>query len=89
MLGTLLALARQATSRLPRVFGTLPSPHRRGEPEAAVVSLRTDPLNWFLVERRTLLNAVCLAAEHGLGDLAWRLAVTAVPFFDLRGRYDD
>lgn len=89
MLGTLLALARQAASRLPRVFGTLPSPTGEEEPESTVVSTSTDPLDWFVVERRTLLNAVCLAAENGLDDLAWRLAVTAVPFFDLRGRYDD
>lgn len=51
--------------------------------------LLEDPLAWFDRERTALLAAVSQAADAGLAELCWDLAVTLVTFFEARGHFDD
>ena len=44
------------------------------DPEAAIA--------WFTARRRTLLAAIRQAAQHGHGELAWRLAICLQGFFE-------
>lgn len=48
-----------------------------------------DPVAWFDTERGTLLGAIGLAADWGMHELAWELAVAAVPYYDHRSLYQD
>jgi DNA-binding SARP family transcriptional activator/tetratricopeptide (TPR) repeat protein len=56
-------------------------------PEESIV-LRTDPLEWFKMERSSLVNAVFQAARLGMDELCWDLAATAVTVFE-SGLYGD
>lgn len=86
VLTVLLALAKTAAAGLPPAFGAMTGP-AVGAP--VVPAVAADPLAWFTAERKLLAAAVQLAADAGLDELAWQLAATAVPFYDLRGAYDD
>ncbi len=90
VVGAWLAIAEQATSRLPTtVFGLPSSTATLWEPaEATLGQVRGNPLSWFDTEREALVVMVRLAAEAGMADAAWNLAATLVPYFDLRGHYD-
>ena len=48
-----------------------------------------DPVTWYDTERQTGVAMVALAEAWGADDLAWRLATTFAPYFDLRGHQDD
>lgn len=48
-----------------------------------------DPLAWFDAERAALRQLVAAAAALDLDELAWDLAATAMPFYDLRWHPDD
>ncbi|MEU8639513.1 BTAD domain-containing putative transcriptional regulator [Amycolatopsis sp. NPDC048633] len=87
VLTVVLALAKTAAAGLPPAFGAMTGP-AVGAP-VATAGLVADPLGWFTAERKLLAAAVQLAADAGLDELAWQLAATAVPFYDLRGAYDD
>ncbi|MEV6641820.1 BTAD domain-containing putative transcriptional regulator [Amycolatopsis sp. NPDC051371] len=87
VLTVLLALAKTAAAGLPPAFGAMTGPSV-GAP-VATAGLVPDPLGWFTAERKLLAAAVQLAADAGLHELAWQLTATAVPFYDLRGAYDD
>ncbi|NKE56391.1 tetratricopeptide repeat protein [Lentzea sp. PSKA42] len=50
--------------------------------------LRSDPVAWLESERATLCEAVSLAAESGLDELAWELAHRLVTLFESRTDYD-
>jgi DNA-binding SARP family transcriptional activator len=84
----LLALAKTAAAGLPPAFGAMTGP-ALGPPPPDTARLVADPLAWFIAERKLLAAAVQLAADAGLDELAWQLTATAVPFYDLRGAYDD
>ncbi|KDN22363.1 SARP family transcriptional regulator [Amycolatopsis rifamycinica] len=87
VLSVLLALAKTAAAALPPAFGAMTGPTlAAGSVPAGLV---TDPLGWFTAERKLLAAAVQLAADAGLAELAWQLTAAAVPFYDLRGAYDD
>ncbi|MGW3997726.1 BTAD domain-containing putative transcriptional regulator [Amycolatopsis sp. NPDC004772] len=87
VLSVLLALAKTASAALPPAFGAMTGP---AVPAGAVPArLVTDPLAWFTAERKLLAAAVQLAADAGLAELSWQLTAAAVPFYDLRGAYDD
>lgn len=47
------------------------------------------PAKWFDAERHACVAMVSLAEAWGADDLAWRLATTLAPYFDLRGNQDD
>ncbi|SEF21303.1 DNA-binding transcriptional activator of the SARP family [Amycolatopsis pretoriensis] len=86
VLTVLLALAKSAAASLPPAFGAMTGPPV-GPPVPPAGP--ADPLGWFTAERKLLAAAVQLAADAGLDELAWQLTATAVPFYDLRGAYDD
>ncbi|ADJ46191.1 SARP family transcriptional regulator [Amycolatopsis mediterranei S699] len=87
VLSVLLALAKTAAAALPPAFGAMTGPAVAAGPVPD--RLVADPLGWFTAERKLLAAAVQLAAEAGLDELAWQLTAAAVPFYDLRGAYDD
>ncbi|MBP2473410.1 DNA-binding SARP family transcriptional activator/tetratricopeptide (TPR) repeat protein [Crossiella equi] len=75
-----LAKAREAASALPvNVFAPVPR-------ESALTL--DQALSWLDAERAALVDAVDLAARHGLPEAA-RLAVALVPYFDLCGHHED
>ncbi|MCW2878122.1 MAG: transcriptional regulator, family [Sphaerisporangium sp.] len=90
VVGAWLAIAEQATARLPTtMFGLMSPTAARWEPaEATVGQVTVNPLSWFDAEREALVGTVRLAADAGMADSAWGLAATLVPYFDLRGHYD-
>ncbi len=75
-----------------KVAQRLPSSVLRPEPGDAV---RTplgetpvpEPLAWFQTEHPALEAAVSQAADAGLGELAWEIAVVAASYFDHGGLY--
>ncbi|MFC4855212.1 AfsR/SARP family transcriptional regulator [Actinophytocola glycyrrhizae] len=73
-----LARAADAAAGMP-YFGVLPE---KATPMAA-------PARWFDAERHACAAMVSLAEAWGADDLAWRLATTLAPYFDLRGNQDD
>ncbi|MDQ7804779.1 BTAD domain-containing putative transcriptional regulator [Amycolatopsis sp. A133] len=87
VLSVLLALAKTAAAGLPPAFGAMTGPAL--DVRAVPGRLPADPLAWFTAERKLLAAAVQLAADAGLDELAWQLTAAAVPFYDLRGAYDD
>ncbi|WP_219504722.1 AfsR/SARP family transcriptional regulator [Nonomuraea ceibae] len=48
-----------------------------------------EPLAWLDSELPVLIRAVRQAADHGLAELAWSLAMTAVTLFETYGYFDD
>lgn len=48
-----------------------------------------DPMEWLEAERRALVSAVHLAAEAGLDELCWDLALTCMTLFEMKGYFDD
>ncbi|MCR6483947.1 tetratricopeptide repeat protein [Amycolatopsis sp. OK19-0408] len=86
VLTVLLALAKAAASDLPPAFGAMTGPALG---VASAPRLGAEPLDWFTAERKLLAAAVQLAADAGLDELAWQLTAATVPFYDLRGAYDD
>ncbi|WP_405143257.1 tetratricopeptide repeat protein [Sphaerisporangium sp. NBC_01403] len=90
VVGAWLAIAEQATKRLPTtVFGLMSPTAARWEPARTTVGhVTVNPLSWFDTERDALVGTVRLAADAGMADSAWGLAATLVPYFDLRGHYD-
>jgi len=48
-----------------------------------------DPIQWWETERRALTTAVRQAAENGLDELCWDLALTLVSMFETLGYLDD
>jgi DNA-binding SARP family transcriptional activator len=48
-----------------------------------------DPIGWLDSERPGLVAAVGLAADHGLDETCWDLALTASTLFEVRGYLDD
>ncbi|MCT2586829.1 AfsR/SARP family transcriptional regulator [Actinophytocola gossypii] len=48
-----------------------------------------DPMEWLDRERRSLVDAVAMAAEHQMDEMCWDLALTGVTLFEVRGYFDD
>lgn len=48
-----------------------------------------EPLAWLDTELPVLIRAIQQAAEHGLDELSWSLAMTAVTLFETYGYFDD
>jgi tetratricopeptide (TPR) repeat protein len=65
------------------VHGEAPRWRRAGDLET------DDPIGWLDSERRGLVAAVDLAADHGLDETCWDLALTASALFEVRGYFDD
>lgn len=83
VLQTWLLLADAARQQMPvRFFGTTPElpPGRRTPP--------ADAMAWFERELPGLVAAIEVAADVGCDELAWQLAATLAPYFDLTGGFD-
>jgi DNA-binding SARP family transcriptional activator len=48
-----------------------------------------NPMEWWAGERRTMVAAVRQAAEAGMDELCWDLALTSVTLFEAKGYFDD
>lgn len=46
-------------------------------------------IEWLEAERRSLVSAVHLAADSGMSEMCWDLALTAVTLFEVKGHFDD
>jgi DNA-binding SARP family transcriptional activator/plasmid stabilization system protein ParE len=89
VLAAWLALAEQARDLFyPSLFRPTPGRSPRWRPDVAGRAV-ADPVAWFDTERGPLLRAIQLAADWGLDELAWELAVAAVPYYDHRSLYQD
>ncbi|MFK0247741.1 BTAD domain-containing putative transcriptional regulator [Amycolatopsis azurea] len=85
VLGGWLWLAEKASDRLSRsVLRPEPGNATRTSVDEELV---TEPLSWFQSEVPALEAAVSRAADAGLGELAWELAVVAASYFDHSGLY--
>ncbi len=69
------------------LHGTAPRWERA--PELEEVDPMGDQIDWLDAERRSLVSAVHLAAEHGLSEACWDLALTATTLFELKGHFDE
>ncbi|WP_369183510.1 BTAD domain-containing putative transcriptional regulator [Streptomyces sp. Y1] len=67
--------------------------HGTGErwrlPEDELADLLKNPMAWWETERRALVAAVNQAADLGLDELCWDLALTSVTLFETKGYFDD
>ncbi|EWM10794.1 AfsR/SARP family transcriptional regulator [Kutzneria sp. 744] len=87
LLGAWLYVAEKAAESLPpSLFRPTPGSSVRVK---APVDVGRDPLGWFEAERATALDAVALAAEWGLDELAWELAAAMVSYYDLRSLHQE
>jgi tetratricopeptide (TPR) repeat protein/DNA-binding SARP family transcriptional activator len=89
--GALLTLARRAHAAIyggdyELVHGHTPD---WKAPDAVLHALDGGPLAWFEIERTNIRAAVRHAAEVGLTELCWDLAVSAHEFYGLRHYLDD
>lgn len=73
-----LERASAAAAAMP-YFGVLP----------VDVPRSADAADWFDAERHTGVAMVSLAEACGADELAWQLAATFAPYFDLRGHQED
>lgn len=85
VLGGWLWLAEKAAERLPR---SVLRPEAGGATRTSLdETLVTEPFSWFRCELPALQAAVSHAADAGLGELAWELAVVTSSYFDHNGLY--
>ncbi|MFI9450801.1 BTAD domain-containing putative transcriptional regulator [Amycolatopsis sp. NPDC052450] len=91
VLGGWLSLAEKAANRLPRSIlrpGPGPGHATRTQVDGAN-TLVAEPMLWFQTELSALEAAVSHAADAGLGELAWEIAVVMASYFDHRGLYPE
>ncbi len=69
------------------VHGT--APRWPGARELEEIDDMGDQIEWLEAERRSLVSAVHLAADHGMSELCWDLALTSVTLFEIKGHFDD
>jgi DNA-binding SARP family transcriptional activator/tetratricopeptide (TPR) repeat protein len=91
LIGGWLTLADEAHSRVyGGDFTVLHGVAPRWQPPLSYRErLLVDPLMWLETERPTLCAAVTLAAENGLDEACWDLAVTIVTLFEARCYFSD
>ncbi|MFL1378419.1 MULTISPECIES: AfsR/SARP family transcriptional regulator [unclassified Nocardiopsis] len=87
LVGGWLALVDDANLRIrggDHLFhhGTGPRWH---PPGALAETMLRDPMGWLESEQTNLFAAVCLAADHGLDELCWNLAMALVLMYNRRG----
>ncbi|MBB0242791.1 SARP family transcriptional regulator [Streptomyces alkaliphilus] len=57
--------------------------------QAEIAECVADAAAWWEAERRALVEGVRQAAEAGLHELCWDLALTSVTLFEAKGYFDD
>ncbi|WP_328609069.1 NB-ARC domain-containing protein [Amycolatopsis sp. NBC_00345] len=88
-LGGWLRLAEKVANRLPRSV-LRPEPGRATRsPFGEADPLTAEPMSWFQTELPALEAAVSHAADAGLGELAWEIAVITSSYFDHNGLYSE
>lgn len=65
------------------------APRWHGAAELEEIDEIGDPMEWLESERRSLVSAVHLAAEHGMTEVCWDLALTSVTLFEVKGHFDE
>jgi DNA-binding SARP family transcriptional activator len=58
-------------------------------PELEEADEMGDHMDWLETERRSLVSAVHLAADYGMAEACWDLALTSVTLFEVKGQFDD
>ncbi|WP_371785125.1 AfsR/SARP family transcriptional regulator [Streptosporangium subroseum] len=91
LFGSLLSLCERAHTNLTGgehliIHGSAPRWHLD---RSLIDRLVADPLAWCESERQSIVAAVRQAAEAGIHELSWDLAVTAAPLFEVRRHYDE
>ncbi|WNV86436.1 BTAD domain-containing putative transcriptional regulator [Umezawaea sp. Da 62-37] len=91
VLGAWLALAEEAHRReyggdYTILHGTAP---RWRDPDGEAAESIGNPMDWWECERRALVAAVRQAADAGLDEMCWDLALTSVTLFEAKGYFDD
>ncbi|SDG49001.1 DNA-binding transcriptional activator of the SARP family [Lentzea fradiae] len=91
LLGAWLALAEEAHRREYGGDFTILHGDAPRWPDAtwAKVGITSNPIDWLDSERRSLVAAVRQAAQAGLDELCWDLALTSVTLFESKGYFDD
>ncbi|HEY0449922.1 AfsR/SARP family transcriptional regulator [Actinophytocola sp.] len=69
------------------VHGT--APRWSGAAELEDIDDMGDQIEWLESERRSLVAAVHMAADHGMSEMCWDLALTSVTLFEIKGHFDD
>ncbi|RBQ20915.1 SARP family transcriptional regulator [Spongiactinospora rosea] len=91
VLGMWLALAEEAHRQ--EYGGDFTIIHGRAArwrpPDAEPADLMGSPMDWWDSERAALVAAVRQAADAGLDELAWELALTCVTLFEAKAYFDD
>jgi DNA-binding SARP family transcriptional activator len=65
------------------------APRWSGASELDEVDEMSDQMAWLESERRSLVSAVDLAADYGMAEACWDLALTCVSLFQVKGYFDD
>ena len=65
------------------------APRWPGGPELEEADEMGNQIDWLEGERRSLVSAVHLAADHGMSEACWDLALTSVTLFEVKGYFDD
>jgi tetratricopeptide (TPR) repeat protein len=65
------------------------APRWSGAAELEEIDDMGNQMEWLESERRSLVSAVHLAADSGLSEMCWDLALTAVTLFEVKGHFDD
>jgi DNA-binding SARP family transcriptional activator len=91
LLGCWLSLATEAHRRVyGGDFGVLHgSANAWALPNDVIDEVLGRPLSWFRSERAGLISAILQAAQAGLDEMCWDLAVTSVTLFELDHQVED
>jgi DNA-binding SARP family transcriptional activator len=65
------------------------APRWAGAAELEETDEMGDQMEWLEIERRSLVSAVNLAADYGMSEACWDLALTSVTLFQVKGHFDD
>ena len=65
------------------------APRWSGAAELEEIDEMGDQMEWLEAERRSLVSAVHLAADYGMSEACWDLALTSVTLFQVKGHFDD
>ena len=65
------------------------APRWPGAAELEEVDEMGNQIDWLESERRSLVSAVHLAADYGMTEACWDLALTSMTLFEVKGYFDD
>jgi DNA-binding SARP family transcriptional activator/predicted ATPase len=65
------------------------APRWTGAVEVEQIDDMGDQIEWLESERRSLVSAVHLAADYGMSEACWDLALTSVTLFEVKGHFDE